>query len=86
MRASYTLGLIGQIDDKERKLQQRLEYLEDRLYKETLAEHERINNMGWGHAMRCVKSSISFSKSDKTRAQIEKVKQQLKNYDTETNH
>ena len=43
---------------KKEKLQQRLEYLEDRLYKETLAEHERINNIGWGHAMRCVKSSI----------------------------
>lgn len=63
---------------KKEKLQQRLAYLEDRLYKETLAEHERINSMGWGHAMRCVKCSISTSKSDKTRGQIEKVKQQLK--------
>ena len=62
---------------KEEKLQKRLAYLEDRLYKETLAEHERINSMGWGHAMRCVKCSISTSKSDKTRAQIEKVQQQL---------
>ena len=62
---------------KKEKLQQRLAYLEDRLYKETLAEHERINSMGWGHAMRCVKCGISTSKSDKTRAQIEKVQQQL---------
>lgn len=63
---------------KKEKLQKRLAYLEDRLYKETLAEHERINSMGWGHAMRCVKCSISTSKSDKTRKQIEEVKQQIK--------
>lgn len=71
------------LQQRKEKLQQRLSYLLCRLHDETIEEHKKINNMGWGHAMRCVKSSISFSKSDKTRAQIEKVKQQLKELDNE---
>jgi hypothetical protein len=42
------------LQQRKEKLQQRLSYLLCRLHDETIEEHKKINNMGWGHAMRCV--------------------------------
>lgn len=59
------------------KLQGKLSDLESKLYEANLEEHARLNRMGWGHGMRCVKCSISTTKSDKIKERIKKCKSEI---------
>ena len=60
------------------KYQERLSSLEDRLHKEQVEEHKKIENLGWGAGMRKTKVSISTTKSDRTLVQIRKVKTRIR--------
>lgn len=62
---------------KRAKLEARLSELDDRLYNESLREHGRIENMGFGYAMRHSKINFSTRKSDKIRARIKDLQSQL---------
>lgn len=67
--------------DKEKKLQKLIEKkgeLEEKLHQETIREHQRINNMGWGYGMRHSKIGFSTTKSDRLRERIKKIDQQIK--------
>lgn len=63
---------------KLEKLQARLSKLEDDLFEEKCKQHAKLNNMGWGHAMRNVRCSISTKREDSIKERIEKVKKQIK--------
>jgi hypothetical protein len=58
------------------KLLKRKEKLEDRLYQEKLRSHQKINNLGWGYGMRCVKMP-SFRKEDEIRDKIEEIDKKI---------
>ena len=67
--------------DKEKNLQKLIEKkgeLEEKLHQETIREHQRINNMGWGYGMRHSKIGFSTTKSDRLRERIKKIDQQIK--------
>lgn len=67
--------------DKEKKLQKLIEKkgeLEEKLHQETIREHQRINNMGWGYGMRHSKIGFSTTKSDRLRERIKKIDQHIK--------
>lgn len=66
---------------KKETLIKRIEKCEEKLHEERLRLHSVINNYGFGHAMRCVRSTPSFSKEDKILAQIEKYNRMLAEYD-----
>lgn len=59
------------------KLHERLEALRSKLYEAKCEENRKINNMGWGHAMRHVKCTISTTKSDRIKERIEKCEAQI---------
>lgn len=59
------------------KLKETLAVLESKLYDAQCEENAKINRMGWGHGMRCVKTSISTRKSDRLKERIEKCKSQI---------
>ena len=63
---------------KLEKLKERLSKLESDLYEEQCKQHEKLSRMGWGHAMRNVKVSISTRREDSIKERISKVKQQIK--------
>lgn len=63
------------------KLYAKLEKLECRLYQEQMRLHQQINNIGWGAGMRRTRVTPSFAKEDAIKRQIEKVKEQLKNFE-----
>ena len=65
----------------EKTLQNRLKRLEERLYNEKLRLHRMIDDMGWGTGMRCAKCTPSFRKEDELKAQIDKVRTELKKLD-----
>lgn len=67
-----------QIEVKLAKLRERLNVLKSKLYDAECEEHRKINNMGWGHAMRHVKCTISTTKSDRIKERIEKCEAQIK--------
>ena len=52
--------------------------LEESLRKEQDRQHRVLENQGWGHSMRCVKSGVSFRREDELKEKIEKVKSMLK--------
>lgn len=60
------------------KLHERLEALRSKLYEAKCEENRKINNMGWGHAMRHVKCTISTTKSDRIKERIEKCEAQIR--------
>lgn len=62
-------------------LEKRLSRLEESLRKEQDRQHRVLENQGWGHSMRCVKSGVSFRREDELKEKIEKVKEQLAEYD-----
>lgn len=64
------------------KLHERLEALRSKLYEAKCEENRKINNMGWGHAMRHVKCTISTTKSDRIKERIEKCEAQIKELKT----
>lgn len=66
-----------QKEAKLAKLRERLDALKSKLYDAECEENRKINNMGWGHAMRCVKCSISTTKSDRIKERIEKCEAQI---------
>lgn len=66
-----------QIETKLAKLQERLAELKSKLYDAECEEHRKINNMGFGHAMRHVKCTISTTKSDRIKERIEKCEAQI---------
>lgn len=59
-------------------LEKRLSRLEESLRKEQDRQHRVLENQGWGHSMRCVKSGVSFRREDELKEKIEKVKSMLK--------
>lgn len=59
-------------------LEKRLERLEESLRKEQDRQHMVLENQGWGHSMRCIKSGVSFRREDEIKEKIEKVKSMLK--------
>lgn len=59
-------------------LEKRLARLEESLRKEQERQHSVLNRQGWGHAMRCVKTGISYRREDELKEKIEKVKSLLK--------
>ncbi len=61
-------------------LEKRLAKLEESLYKEQERQHRVLENQGWGHAMRHVKTGISFRREDELKEKIREVKEQLKAY------
>lgn len=61
-------------------LEKRLSKLEESLYKEQERQHRVLENQGWGHAMRCVKTGISFRREDELKEKIRVVKEQLRAY------
>lgn len=67
-----------QRDAKLSKLREMLSKLKSRLYDAECEEHRKLNNMGWGHAMRRVKCTISTTKSDRIKERIEKCEAQIK--------
>ena len=60
------------------KLHERLEALRSKLYEAKCEENRKINNIGWGHAMRHVKCTISTTKSDRIKERIEKCEAQIR--------
>ena len=61
-------------------LEKRLARLEESLSKERDRQHRFIESQGWGHAMRCVKTGVSFRREDELKEKIREVKEQLKAY------
>lgn len=59
------------------KLKHKLSDLESKLIDAQIAEHERLNNMGFGYGMRHAKINFSTRKSDRIKERIAKVKQQI---------
>ena len=59
-------------------LRSKLSALEDKLYSEQCRQHEQINRMGWGHAMRNVKFSISTTREDRLKERISELKKRIK--------
>lgn len=59
------------------KLKQKLSDLESKLIDAQIAEHERLNSMGFGYGMRHAKINFSTRKSDRIKERIAKVKQQI---------
>lgn len=62
---------------KLEKLKSKLSDLESKLYQEQCKQHEKINRMGWGYAMRNVKCSISTTKEDRLKERINTIKKQI---------
>lgn len=59
-------------------LEKRLERLEESLRKEHDRQHRVLESQGWGHAMRCVKTGVSYRREDELKEKIAKVKSMLK--------
>lgn len=59
-------------------LEKRLERLEESLRKEQDRQHRVLENQGWGHAMRSVKTGVSYRREDELKEKIAKVKSMLK--------
>jgi hypothetical protein len=53
--------------------EQKISELESKIYQQQLKDHAKINAMGWGYGMRCVKMP-SFTQSDRLRERMEKLK------------
>lgn len=62
---------------KLEKLKSKLSDLESKLYQEQCKQHEKLNRMGWGHAMRNVKFTISTTKEDRLKERINTIKKQI---------
>lgn len=59
-------------------LEKRLARLEESLRKEQDRQHRVLANQGWGHAMRSVKTGVSYRREDELKEKIAKVKSMLK--------
>lgn len=59
-------------------LEKRLARLEESLRKEHDRQHQVLESQGWGHAMRCVKTGVSYRREDELKEKIAKVKSMLK--------
>ena len=59
-------------------LEKRLARLEESLRKERDRQHRVLESHGWGHAMRCVKTGVSYRREDELKEKIAKVKSMLK--------
>lgn len=59
-------------------LEKRLARLEESLRKEQDRQHRVLENQGWGHAMRSVKTGVSYRREDELKEKIAKVKSMLK--------
>ena len=60
------------------KIQQKISQLEDSLAKEMERQREVLRRQGWGYGMRHVKIGVSTTKSDRLKARIATLKEQLK--------
>lgn len=77
--AIYSLnGFIKRCYTEADNLRTKLSVLEDKLYSEQCRQHEQINRMGWGHAMRNVKFSISTTREDRLKERISELKKRIK--------
>lgn len=72
-------GFLNRMISKRDKLKAKLSDLESKLLDERLKQHEKLNRMGWGHAMRHVKCSISITREDRLKERIEEIKKQINN-------
>ena len=78
--ATYTFsGFLNRMISKRDKLKAKLSDLESKLYQERCKQHEQLNRMGWGHAMRNVKFTISTTREDRLKESIEEIKKQIDN-------
>ena len=77
--ATYSLsGFLKRCNTELDNLRAKLSQLEDKLYAEQCRQHGQINRMGWGHAMRNVKFSISTTKEDRLKERISELKKRIK--------
>ena len=58
------------------QLNKKISDLESKIYESKLKDHARINRMGWGYGMRCVKMP-SFTRTDNLINRLEYLKEQL---------
>lgn len=64
--------------NKIERLLKKKAILEERLYKETVREHEVLNKRGFGYGMRHSKIGFSTRKSDALKERIEIINEQIK--------
>lgn len=77
--ATYTLdGFLKRCRTELDILRSKLADLESKLYEEQCKQHEKLNRMGWGHAMRNVKCSISTTREDRLKERISEVVNRIK--------
>lgn len=66
---------------KKEVLEKRLEKLKEKLHQEKLRLHGVIDNFGFGHAMRCCKTTPSFKREDELTAKIEEYERLIAEYE-----
>jgi hypothetical protein len=77
--ATYTLdGFLKRCRTELDILRSKLADLESKLYEEQCKQYAKINRMGWGHAMRCVKCSISTTREEMLKERISEVANRIK--------
>lgn len=59
----------------KKTLSEKISALESKLYESKLKDHARINSIGWGYGMRCVKMP-SFTRTDNIEARLKTLKAQ----------
>jgi hypothetical protein len=57
-------------------IQEKISELESKLYEQNCKDNERINRLGWGYGMRCVKMP-KFTRADALKEKIENLKMKL---------
>ena len=69
---------------KKATLEKKLEKLKEKLFQEKLRLHGVIDDMGFGHAMRCCKTTPNFRREDELNAKIEACERLLAEYKEQT--
>lgn len=58
-----------------KSLIEKIAELETKIYISSLKDHEKINNLGWGYSMRCVKLP-KFTRTDNLKEKLKVLKNQ----------
>lgn len=61
----------------KQSIKEKISALESKLYESKLKDHARINGLGWGYAMRCVKMP-SFTRTDNIQKRLDELKEKAK--------
>lgn len=59
-------------------IDEKISELESKLFDQTLKDHARINRIGWGYGMRCVKMP-KFTRADALKERLDNLKEQKSN-------